>query len=294
VRRLDVVLGLRILVRKCHNRECQSYNRPYRPEAELRLALPKGEFGLDVIALVGSVRFGQHKSSEEIHALLRERGVDISPSAVTDLIYRYEEFVALRLEDKPRLQERLRAQGYVVLSIDGLQPDVGQEVLWVVRDCIGGDVLLARALLSATEADLATLLEQVKNVLPVPVRGIVSDGQVTIRNAAARVFPGVAHQLCQFHYLREAARPVYEADRHAKKELKKRVRGVRPIERAVEERTDPEAKAIRQYCLAVRSSLTDDGPPPLASPGLKLRERLSAISGSLHKVEQKRGNCPES
>jgi hypothetical protein len=32
----------------------------------------------------------------------------------------------------------------------------------------------------------------------------------------------------------KAAKPIYEADRHAKKELKKRVRGVRPIERAAE------------------------------------------------------------
>jgi hypothetical protein len=36
------------------------------------------------------------------------------------------------------------------------------------------------------------------------------------------VFPDVPHQLCHFHYLREAAKPIYEADRHAKKELKKR------------------------------------------------------------------------
>ena len=35
--------------------------------------------------------------------------------------------------------------------------------------------------------------------------------------------------MCQFHYLREAARPIYEADRHAKKELKKKVREVRGI-----------------------------------------------------------------
>src|SRR2546430_6175624 len=59
-----------------------------------------------------------------------------------------------------------------------------------------------------------------------------SDGQESIRNAVAQALPGVPHQLCHFHYLREAAKPVAEADRHAKKELKKRVRGVRPIERA--------------------------------------------------------------
>lgn len=72
-----------------------------------------------------------------------------------------------------------------------------------------------------------------------------------------------------FHYLREAAKEVYEADRHAKKELKKHVRGVRPIERKLEGRNDREAEAIRGYCLAVRSAITDDGRPPLAASGLK-------------------------
>jgi hypothetical protein len=54
---------------------------------------------------------------------------------------------------------------------------------------------------------------------------------------------GVPHRLCHFHDLREAARPIFEADRRAKKERKERVRGVRPIERKVEGRDDPGAKA---------------------------------------------------
>jgi hypothetical protein len=93
----------------------------------------------------------------------------------------------------------------------------------------------------------------------------------------------VPHQLCHFHYLREA-------DRHAKKELKKHLRGVRPIERAVEHCMDEEADAIRGYCLAVRSALTDDGRPPLAAPGLKLYARISAIVASLTRVSEK-GAC---
>ena len=99
-----------------------------------------------------------------------------------------------------------------------------------------------------------------------PVTGVVSDGQHSIRRAVAAL-PGVPHQLCQFHYLREAAQPIFEADRHAKKELKKRVRGIRPIERAVEGRDDPEAEVVRGYCAAVRSAMTDDGRPPLAASG---------------------------
>ena len=100
------------------------------------------------------------------------------------------------------------------------------------------------------------------------------------------------YQLCQFHYLREAARPIYEADRHAKKELKKKVRGVRGIERQVEGRTDPEAEVIRGYCSAVRSALTDDGRPPLEASGLKLHDRLTAIDASLGRAAEKGGSRP--
>jgi hypothetical protein len=175
----------------------------------------------------------------------------------------------------------------VVLALDGLQPDVGHEVLWVIRDCVTGEPLLARSLLSATEADLAALLREVQAPLPVPILGVVSDGQQSIRRAVATALPGIPHQLCHFHYLREAARPIYEADRHAKKELKKAVRGVRPIERAVEGRADPEAEVTRGYCLAVRSALTDDGRPPLCASGLKLHDRLSAIDASLGRLAEK-------
>jgi hypothetical protein len=95
------------------------------------------------------------------------------------------------------------------------------------------------------------------------------------------------------YYLREAAKEVYEADRHAKKELKKRVRGVRPIERELEGREDAQAEALRGYCLAVRSAITDDGRPQLSASGIKLHERIEAIHASIEQVG-KRGSFPQS
>ena len=92
------------------------------------------------------------------------------------------------------------------------------------------------------------------------------------------------------HYLREAAKPVYEADRHAKVQLKKKVRGIRPIERRVDGRDDAEARDIRGYCAAVRSALTDDGRPPLEASGLKLVDRLEQVAASLDRVAAKRGS----
>src|SRR5262252_4490556 len=244
---LTAVLRLTLQIRRCLNTACPQCRQPYRPEEEGRLALPKHEFGL--------------------------------------------ELMALSLQDTLRLQRLTKVRGRVILALDGLQPDVGHEVLWVLRDCLSGEVLLARSLLSATQDDLAILLREVKEALQVPIVGVITDGQHSIRAAVAQALPDVPHQLCHFHYLREAAKPIYEADRHAKKTLKKRVRGIRPIERKQEGRTDPEAEIMRGYCSAVRSALTDEGRPPLAASGLTLHTRLSTIAESLARVA-KRGPCP--
>src|SRR5215203_6048490 len=88
--------------------------------------------------------------------------------SVTNLLDRYDELLAVSLTDSGRLRGRLAGQGRVILAIDGLQPDVGHEVLWVVRDCLSGEVLLARSLLSGTAADLAPLLREVADAAGVP------------------------------------------------------------------------------------------------------------------------------
>lgn len=286
---LEGLVRLNLAVRRCHNPDCDRDNRPYRPEAEGRYALPRHEFGLDVVALVGALRYAEHRSVPEIHRHLAGRGLAVCERTVTNLLDRYDELLAVALTGGSRLSGLLAGQGRVVLAIDGLQPDVGHEVLWVVRDCLSGEVLLAKSLLSARQQDLAALLGEVRDAAGVPVAAVVSDGQHSIRKAVAQALPGVPHQLCQFHYLREAARPIYEADRHAKKLLKKKVRGVRKIERSAEGREGAEAEATLGYCSAVRSALTDDGRPPLDASGLKLRQRLTAVSASLGRVAEKRG-----
>ena len=284
------VTRLNLAIRRCRNERCEAVRRPYRPEAEGRFALPRHEFGFDVVALVGRLRYAEHRSVPEIRAHLLGRGLMIAERTVLNLLDRYDELLAVALTDDRRLRAVLAEGGRVILAIDGLQPDVGHEVLWVLRDCLSGEILLTKSLLSARAEDLTTLLQSVKESCPVPIVGIVSDGQHSIRQAVEGVFPGVPYQLCQFHYLREAARPISEADRHAKKELKKKVRGVRKIERQMEGRNDPEAEVVRGYCSAVRSALTDDGRPPLEASGLKLHERLSAIGQSLERVEKKGGS----
>lgn len=283
------LVQLTLVVRRCRNQECVRYHLPYRAEEEGAWALPHGECGLDIMTVIGQVCSGEHRSIPEIHQRLTQRGVSIALRTVTDVLERDEALVALHLADEERLQERLKQQGQVILAIDGMQPDVGHDVLWVLRDGVSGEVLLARALLSRTQKDLATLLREVTEAFPVPIRGVISDGQKPIRKAVAQCVPGGSHQLCQFHSLREAATPMFEADRHAKTERKKLVRGLRPIERALEGQEDPESQAMHGSCLAVRSAFTDDGRPPFHASGLTLHDRLTQIADSLARVTEKRG-----
>ncbi len=290
---LDGVVQLVLHIRRCPNASCPRFHKPCRPETEPRFALPHHEFGLDVIALVGHLRHIEHRSIPEIHGELRRRRVVIAERTVTNLLDRYDELRALATVSPSRLDSLLRPQGRVMLAIDGLQPRVGHEILWVLRDCLSGEVLLARSLLSATIKDIAAMIREVRDGLPVPISAVVSDGQGPIRKAVALTLPGTPHQLCHFHYLREAAKPIAEADRSAKKQLKKRVRGVRPIERSVEAEQGLEAQIVYGYCVAVRAALTDDGPPPLSAAGLKLHTRLKLIVASLDRVLDKLGALPK-
>lgn len=304
IRRLDGVWRLTMPLMRCLNRHCASFRKLCRPEEEGAWALPHGEFGFDVIALIGQLRYGQHRSIPEIHQELRTRGVVIAERTVTNLLARYEELIALRLTDIEALRNRLLPQGQVILGLDGLKPDVGHEVLWVLRDCLCGEVLLARSLLSEAEEELVALIQEVQALVPVPITGVISDGQIGIRRAVAKALPTIPHQLCQYHYLREAAKPLYEADRHAKKDLKALVRDIRPVERLMEQvlahqpeitpaymrgLSEEEAHIVQDYCLAVRSALTDDGQPPLCAAGLRLQERLTKIAASLQHAMLKGG-----
>src|SRR3954468_16418399 len=133
---LKGVARFRLQVRRCHNYACELYRQPSRPEAEGSLALPHHEFGLDVLALVGALRYAEHRSVPEIHRSLRSRGLALAERTVTNLLDRYDELRALSVADIHRRKGLFQKQGRVVLAIDALQPHVGHELLWVLRDCL--------------------------------------------------------------------------------------------------------------------------------------------------------------
>ncbi len=60
---LEDVTRLSLTVLRCPNAACSRYHQPVRPEEEGAWALPHGEFGLDVIARIGVLRYREQCSA---------------------------------------------------------------------------------------------------------------------------------------------------------------------------------------------------------------------------------------
>jgi hypothetical protein len=205
--------------------------------------------------------------------------------------------VAARQQDPQRLVAEYAGVKDLVLSIDGLQPEKGHETLYVVRELRRQRVWFAEPLLSSAAPEVRRLLEQAAawaRRLELPVRLWVSDQQEAFVSGIAAVFPDVPHRYCENHFLRDVAQPVLERDSHAKVARRRKVRGLRAIEREVLAAA-PEQRAVSgtvglDYCAAVRGVLNSDQGGPLAPPGLTMAAGLREIRGSLqHNLDAKKG-----
>ena len=164
--------------------------------------------------------------------------------------------LAARQQDPEVLRRALRrGRRRSSSAIDGLQPEKGHETLYVVRELTGKRVWFAEPLLSATADEVRRLIAKAKEwaeSLGKPVGLWMSDKQDAFVTGIAAEFPDVPHRYCDNHFLRDLAKPVLEADSHAKVQMRKKVRGLRTIEQAVLQRQRgrdagrPHARAIRK------------------------------------------------
>jgi len=280
---------------RCGNPACPFPRTVYRSaQAEARQVKGSG-YGLDVVAHIGVLRFGQQRTREEIwRHLATETPVQISERHVQNLL---EVYLALLRASQQNLSDRLAApieeHGGLILSLDGLQPEQGNEQLWVVREVLSGAILGAANLQQAAAPHLESLLRPIQQA-GLPVLGVVSDAQESIRLAVAAVFPGVPHQLCQYHALREAAEPLWEADRHLLVEAKKELRGLRDVEERTRrpdapEPTDPASAVVLDTVLALRQTVRERGILPFDFAGLRVMEALGDLGATLDRCLAKRG-----
>jgi hypothetical protein len=157
--------------------------------------------------------------------------------------------LAARQQDPQQLAKAYATVPSLVLSIDGLQPEKGHETLYTVREWNAKRIWFAESLLSSNQVEVRRLLiraRQFAERLGKPVRLWVSDKQDAFVNGIALEFSGVPHRYCDNHFLRDLAKPMLDTDSKAKVQMRRKVRGLRDIERAVLKRrqgTMPQVEA---------------------------------------------------
>lgn len=254
---------------RCENPHCDGPDNHHVPLASRLGMLPKFEYGLDVIAFIGQHRLKSHATFAEIGQNLREDyHVPISDRSVEDHFAVYLALVSTDIAHDSQRLAKLRAQGKLLLALDGLKPERDGESLWVFRDTLSAEVLKAVAVPSMDTIALAGHLREIK-ALGVPIAGVISDAQNIILKAVAEVLPGVPHQLCQIHFLRDFAKPVTAADQALQQDLGTRLKGLGAFEKAAAEDCPkgpkaPEIKAPKSVTLtpdAPASSRSGPGRP---------------------------------
>src|SRR4029079_18785997 len=102
------------------------------------------------------------------------------------------------------------------------------------------------ALLSSSTDEVRRLIARAREFaarLGLPVKLWMSDKQDAFVRGIAEEFPGVPHRYCQNHFLRNLAKPTLEKDSTAKVQMRKKVRGLRDVEREVlEQRRERQAE----------------------------------------------------
>jgi hypothetical protein len=314
----------------CPDPDCPGHAKTKSPELEATIAPPNWAIGWDVFCWIGHRRCSRHMSVPHIQSeLLDTYAIRLSDDAIAQYIQRYQAMLAARQQDPESLRRQYESVTEIVLSIDGLQPEKGHETLYVVRELTQKRVWFAEALISATNTEVQRLIAQAKawaQRLGKKVVLWISDKQDAFVTGIAAEFPGVPHRYCDNHFLRDVAKPVLEADSHAKVQMRKKVRGLRKIEQAVLQQQraeaspsraedDPEATVttivepahapspeadsastvVLDYSAAVRGILNGEQGGPLHPPGLQMAEALKEVRASLQRnLDAKKGASPRS
>ena len=190
----------------------------------------------------------------------------------------------------------MKQNGGIIVSIDGIQPDRGNETVYLVRDALTGRVLTAEQVTSSETAVMKALLAPVV-ALDVPVLGTITDAQESERHSVEQLWPTVPHQVCQFHALREASRPGFNADRKIKtamrKQLQPKIREVRKqLKQPLPEAPPAEAEqlsVVDDYALGVLTALNADGTLPFQYPAVAAGQALDEVEASLQQLEKRGG-----
>ncbi len=194
----------------CTNKACIFY-APFTLPQEI--VIPYKHYGLDVWHWVITSYMEFHDAHTSIIKRLKAYyGLDISPNTVKAIIETF--LVASSQEADQETARLIRDSGRIYLAIDGQKPNNGESGLWLFIDMITNRILHMAYLKSAEWEVLAEIFRTIEKKYEVPIPAVISDHQQNIIKAVQEVWPGIPHQFCHYHFLKNLHRTINAVDSH--------------------------------------------------------------------------------
>jgi hypothetical protein len=111
----------------------------------------------------------------------------------------------------------------VSISSDGIQPDTGNETMYLVRDVLDFPCPMCRKCQFHRNGGHAHRSSRPSSNSASPCPEWEVEAQVSEVLAVADLWPDVPHQPCQFHDVREARRPMYDLDQQTRTAMRKTI-----------------------------------------------------------------------
>jgi hypothetical protein len=218
---------------RCSRKNCPgSKEKPLKTENTV--VAPFEDFDYDVMAKVADLRWQEHLTYQEIIDVLKKRhDIEMSLGTVETILKTYE--IGCAKKYGPWYIEKIKAFGGVILTIDGMNPLKGHDVLYVAYDYTTGLTLGSRILRNQKEETIIKFLQEIKiridKELNVKILGIITDALVAQRKAIEVVFPGIPHCLCHFHFYKLVLDEPKKADSRLVTAIRSFLRGMYDVKK---------------------------------------------------------------
>lgn len=278
---------------RCVRIDCPGAQTICRSLTAEKLHLRQRRFSRELIVRIGYQHFWQHQTMYEIHDwLTQDLHLEICKREVANLLI---DFLALlSAAQSAKIRHKVNPLKGLIVSIDGMQPEKGNDCLYIVRELHSGVTLLAVSLEESSQDTLSEhIFEPIKalaKAFGLAWHGIVSDAQETLQLAIAQSLPGVPHQACQSHCLRDAGKLTFEADRAMKTELKASFRRALPrLRKRIQALPveDPFRAVLLEYARVLRSLLLEGGVAPFELGGIRVYDALGDLEVSVIRCQKK-------
>jgi hypothetical protein len=163
--------------------------------------IPKCRTDMDVIILIGLLRWRLKMKRYEIQSFLRARGISLSTGSISnrslDFLLLFKQ---LHNAKKNEIKALINRKGGMILHIDGTHRSGGR-VVFVLQEGLEDIVIDADLIPSEAEDHVNPILSKFKEVYGSPLV-VVRDMAQGLRLSISNTFPKTPQQICQVHFIR--------------------------------------------------------------------------------------------